>query len=264
MSDYIKGLNQIYDENTGRTSVTWSYKDNPELEHFVLEYYDEIKKKWVPYDEHMGIVRKEDAASTPPKQPSVDTGGSGGTSQVGGEPGKDGKSVEYSWRGTELGIRLVGEDEYIYVDLKGDRGDDGPRGPRGYQGPKGEGINYKDLTPEEIASIEGPQGPQGEKGEKGDTGPAGPVGIKGETGKPGPKGEDAKVSKYTIEKALGHTIEASVRLSEKNELEYFDNEKWTTVRSTGGGGLLNLDGGKPSSEYGGLDYVSGGGVLDGS
>lgn len=34
----------------------------------------------------------------------------------------DGKDIEYTWRGTELGIRLVGDTEYEYVDLKGETG----------------------------------------------------------------------------------------------------------------------------------------------
>lgn len=59
MTDNLKGLTHIYNEETGVTSVTWSYKDAPDLEYFVLEYYDEIKRKWVPHDNHMGIIRKD-------------------------------------------------------------------------------------------------------------------------------------------------------------------------------------------------------------
>lgn len=33
-----------------------------------------------------------------------------------------GKSLEYDWRGTELGIRVEGDTNYEYVDLKGDDG----------------------------------------------------------------------------------------------------------------------------------------------
>lgn len=59
MTDIIKGLNHFYNENTGETSVTWSYSDSPDLEYFTLEVYDENKRAWVAYDNHMGIVRKE-------------------------------------------------------------------------------------------------------------------------------------------------------------------------------------------------------------
>lgn len=126
MSNEIKGISHIYNEATGQSSVTWSYEDNPELEHFVLEYYDDIKKEWVPYDEHMGIVRKGDTATATPMSSGGGTGGGGS-----GAPGKDGKSIEYSWRGTELGVRLAGENEYVYVDLKGDKGERGEKGERG-------------------------------------------------------------------------------------------------------------------------------------
>lgn len=77
MADNLKGLNQIYDPQTGKTAVTWSYKDDNDLDYFILEYYDEIKRKWVPYDKHMGIVRKgseqklsEYNPSRPPTPPS--------------------------------------------------------------------------------------------------------------------------------------------------------------------------------------------------
>lgn len=85
MSNEIKGISHIYNEATGQSSVTWSYKDNPELKYFVLEYYDDIKQKWVPYDEHMGIVRKGDTATaTPITTPITSDGGTSG----GGGPQK--------------------------------------------------------------------------------------------------------------------------------------------------------------------------------
>lgn len=38
---------------------------------------------------------------------------------------EDGKSLEFNWRGTELGVRVEGESQYEYVNLKGDKGDAG-------------------------------------------------------------------------------------------------------------------------------------------
>ena len=38
---------------------------------------------------------------------------------------EDGKSIEYNWDGTSLGIRQEGESQYTYVNLKGDKGDAG-------------------------------------------------------------------------------------------------------------------------------------------
>lgn len=37
----------------------------------------------------------------------------------------DGKSLEYNWNGTELGIRIEGDENYEYTDLKGNTGDSG-------------------------------------------------------------------------------------------------------------------------------------------
>lgn len=42
-----------------------------------------------------------------------------------GTNGVDGKSLEFKWQGTQLGVRLEGESQYSYVDLKGDTGDPG-------------------------------------------------------------------------------------------------------------------------------------------
>lgn len=36
---------------------------------------------------------------------------------------RDGYDIEYDWQGTSLGVKLENEQEYEYVDLKGDRGD---------------------------------------------------------------------------------------------------------------------------------------------
>lgn len=42
--------------------------------------------------------------------------------------GDKGDNLEFTWRGTELGVRVEGDDEYQYVDLKGDKGDQGVSG----------------------------------------------------------------------------------------------------------------------------------------
>lgn len=72
-----------------------------------------------------------------------------------GQAGENGKNLEFNWRGTELGVRVQGQSDYQYVNLKGEKGDKGEQG---------------------IQGIRGPQGP------KGDTGPVGPPGPKGDTG----------------------------------------------------------------------------------
>lgn len=55
----LLGLTYLYDPEKDTTTVSWAYRDVPELEYFVIEYYDEIKKEWIPYDNHMGIVDKD-------------------------------------------------------------------------------------------------------------------------------------------------------------------------------------------------------------
>ena len=47
----------------------------------------------------------------------------------GGTTGKDGKSLEFNWDGTRLGIRKEEETGYSYVDLKGRDGEPGGQGP---------------------------------------------------------------------------------------------------------------------------------------
>lgn len=42
-----------------------------------------------------------------------------------GEPGQQGKSLEFRWDGTKLGVRVEGQTQYQYVELKGTPGDNG-------------------------------------------------------------------------------------------------------------------------------------------
>lgn len=42
-----------------------------------------------------------------------------------GDPGDTGKSLEFRWDGTKLGVRVEGGKDYQYVDLKGSQGDKG-------------------------------------------------------------------------------------------------------------------------------------------
>ena len=85
-----------------------------------------------------------------------------------GDKGDDGKSLEFNWQGTSLGVRKEGESTYSYTNLKGDKGDQGDKGDTGSQGPKGD---------------KGDPGLQGPQGDKGDTGSQGPKGDKGDNGK---------------------------------------------------------------------------------
>lgn len=49
--------------------------------------------------------------------------------------GPQGRSLEFVWNGTELGVRVEGEDTYTYTNLKGEKG---PKGEKGDKGDKGE------------------------------------------------------------------------------------------------------------------------------
>ncbi len=77
-----------------------------------------------------------------------------------------GKGLEFDWRGTELGVRVEGEDTYIYTNLKGEKGDKGEQGAQGIKGEKGD---KGDIGPKGDTGPIGPQGIQGPKGEKGET-----------------------------------------------------------------------------------------------
>lgn len=45
-----------------------------------------------------------------------------------GDKGDTGIGLEFDWQGTSLGVRLQGETEYIYIDLRGPKGDKGDTG----------------------------------------------------------------------------------------------------------------------------------------
>lgn len=67
---------------------------------------------------------KGDRGETGPQGPKGDKGDKGDR----GETGANGKSLEYNWEGTKLGIRQEGETSYNYVDLRGPAGEGGGSG----------------------------------------------------------------------------------------------------------------------------------------
>lgn len=98
--------------------------------------------------------------------PKGDKGEQGLTGEQGpkGVAGKDGKSLEFNWNNTQLGIRQQGESDYTYVDLKGLKGDQGIQGVKGEAGAQG---------------LRGEVGPKGDRGEQGLPGEKGDKGDKG-------------------------------------------------------------------------------------
>ena len=57
--------------------------------------------------------------------------GTNGTNGRDGQNGQDGIGLDYNWDGTQLGIKREDEQNYSYVDLKGEQGDTGPAGHDG-------------------------------------------------------------------------------------------------------------------------------------
>lgn len=53
------------------------------------------------------------------------------TGQLKGDKGDTGNGLEFNWNGTQLGIRVVGQPSYTYVQLKGEKGDKGEIGETG-------------------------------------------------------------------------------------------------------------------------------------
>ncbi|MPM70771.1 hypothetical protein SDC9_117731 [bioreactor metagenome] len=100
---------------------------------------------------------KGDAGDTGPQGIQGSTGATGST-------GAQGNSVEYTWNGTRLGIRIEGDASYTYVDLKGATGDTGAAGAKGETGEQG------------AQGIQGATGETGATGAKGDTGNTGATG----------------------------------------------------------------------------------------
>lgn len=126
--------------------------------------------------------------------------------------GERGKNIEFTWKGTELGVRIEGQTSYQYVNLKGDKGDKGEQGIQGIQG---------------IQGPKGATGPQGPKGDTGATGPAGPQGPRGATGAtgaigpvgpPGPKGDTGDLTPYQKKEDTALTTTAKTVVGGINEL----------------------------------------------
>mgnify|MGYP004537323389 CR=1 FL=1 len=71
---------------------------------------------------------------------------------------KNGLPLEFNWDSTKLGIRVQGQTDYSYTDLKGSKGDTGA------QGPKGKAFTYDMFTEEQLKALTGPKGEQGVPG----------------------------------------------------------------------------------------------------
>lgn len=106
--------------------------------------------------------------------------------------GERGKSLEYEWRGTELGIRQEGEEEYQFVDLAGGGAGSG----REVELQVGSGYIQWRYKGEEswnnLISIDSLKGGKGDKGEQG------PQGLPGKDGADGTNGKDGVTPNIAI------------------------------------------------------------------
>lgn len=53
------GISQVHLPDEDMTVLTWSYLESSDIEYFEIEYYDEEKRKWVPFDGRSGIVKRK-------------------------------------------------------------------------------------------------------------------------------------------------------------------------------------------------------------
>ena len=102
---------------------------------------------------------------------SSSSGTTGGTTTN----GRDGVSLDFTWNGTQLGIKKSTDTDYTYTELKGQKGDNGLNGVQGEQGVsldfnwQGTRLGIKKSTETDYTYVElkGEQGNQGLQGEKG-------------------------------------------------------------------------------------------------
>ena len=170
-----------------------------------------------------------------------------------GDKGDDGKSLEFNWQGTSLGVRKEGESTYSYTNLKGDKGDQGDKGDTGSQGPKGDKGDPGLQGPQGDKGDAGEQGPkgdkgdtgaQGPKGDKGDTGEQGPQGIQGEQGPKGDKGDPGDIPLDKINEVLNQAI-ADGRIKNYDDTEVrglIENVSNKLVSTGSGDKFLSDDG----------------------
>ncbi len=147
---------------------------------------------------------------------TVDLGSIIGPQGPEGPPGKNGDSLEFKWCGTKLGIRIKGQEQYTYVDLKGTPGTPGRQGEKGEKGENGKSLEFKWCGTKLGIKIEGEcrytyvdlKGPQGNPGI------IGPPGKQGKEGKRGPQGKSLEFK--------WNGTELGIRVQGENDFMFID------------------------------------------
>lgn len=208
-----------------------------------------------------------------------------------GVPGKDGVGLDYTWQGTELGVKKEDEPTFNYVNLKGDKGDigpqglqgpqgeQGPRGLQGLQGPRGEQGIQGEVGPQGIQGPIGDTGPKGDKGDpflyddftpaqleglqgpQGDIGPEGPQGIQGPQGPKGDKGDPGSSAWVDIT-GKPSTFPPSSHNHTKSQISDFPTNLFTGDKDNHTTGYIHADKGIAGAvdAYGGMLVAPGGGA----
>lgn len=181
-----------------------------------------------------------------------------------GNDGENGKSLEFEWRGTELGIKREDSKEFQYTNLKGEKGEKGDTGEKGKDGIVGKdgkslefnwddtslGIRVQGDSDYKYVNLKGQQGEQGTKGDKGETGQKGDKGDQGLQGEKGQDGRDGitpniKIGNVTSVES-SETPSVTIRGDQENPILDFSIPKG--VQGTNGQDGTNGENGK-SLEY---------------
>ena len=83
--------------------------------------------------------------------------------------GEKGKNLEFNWNGTQLGVRQEGQNDYQYQNLQGPKGNDGKNGTNGANGKNLEftwrgtelGVRVQGDTEYQYVNLKGDQGDEG-------------------------------------------------------------------------------------------------------
>jgi hypothetical protein len=190
--------------------------------------------------------------------------------------GPVGPGLEFLWQNTELGVRVEGQSNYTFVNLKGDTGDTGPLGPPlefdwdgtllGVRQPGQQSYSYVDLKGD-AATIQVGTVTTGDPFDDalvvnvGSSGDAVfdfviPQGLKGDPGEGLLISGTLAGPQFLPEDSFdgdGYLINGELWV-------YSDANGWTNVGQLAAQAGINADGGRADSLYGGVDVFDAGGA----